>query len=491
MKPINPELVQGWTLSAALKDPKRMGILLRTLDPEDFTGPERHIYDAMLASNNGHFDPLAFNEALSEPAKVRFYSVERDYQDIADPLTFQDWIKTIRAASESRLIVHALMTAQTQLTAGDKADAVLADLLMEVNRARERNKGETMVSLKTGVGRVRDIIARWDKGESDIETVPTGFDDLDRLTGGMVRKHITVLGGRPGMAKTQFALQVAHKVALWSKEQKRDSAVIVFSAEMSTDRLVMRLASSVSGVATKELRAKRASEEEKKLYLATLTALEGLPISVDETPDPTTAQMMARVAVEAMAHPDGIDLVIFDYLELAGETQGKNATGDDRIGRIMRGLKVIAKRFNCAVLALSHLNREVESRPTRLPEISDLRASGWVENLAQQVIFIMRPAAYGKQQPDTKAWQYVTEAVGRLAEKEGPDCMIVDVPKNRDGATGRVIMRFIADITRIAETYKGAKPASPSLPDDIKARAERQAEDRADWTDPQAREVAG
>lgn len=451
MKPINPELVQGWALSAAIKDAGRMNALLRSLDAEDFTGPERHIFNAMIGANNGHFDPLAFNEGMTEEVKKRFYSVERDYQDIADPLTFQDWIKAIRNATEGRLITAALSTAQAQLASGDKPDAVLSDLLLEVNRARERNKGETLISLKVGAARVKDIVARWALGESDIETVPTGFGELDSLTGGLVRKHITVLGGRPGMGKTQLVLQIAHKVALWAKGQKRDAAVIIFSAEMSTDRLIMRLASSVSGVSTKAMRSGKVDKEDREEYIRTLDRLGELNILVDETPDPTTAQMMSRVAVEAMAHRDGVDLVIFDYLELAGETQGKNGTGDDRIGRIMRGLKVIAKRFNCAVMALSHLNREVEQRPSRLPELSDLRSSGWVENLAQSVWLIMRPAAYGKQLK-SGAWEYVTENVKALADKQGADATIIDVPKNRDGSTGRVVMHFAADITRIFET---------------------------------------
>lgn len=453
MKKIHPELVQGWTLSAALKDPERMGLLFRHLDAEDFTGPERDIFDAMVTANNGHFDTLVFNDALSEAARKRFYSVERDYQDIADPLTFQAWIKTIKEASETRLISSALSLAGAQLAAGEKADAVLSDLLLEVNRARERNKGETLVSMKVGVARVRDIMAQWEQGRPDVETVPTGFGELDRLTGGLTRKHITILGGRPGMGKTQFVLQIAHKAALWAKGQNRDAAVIIFSAEMSTDRLIMRLASSISGVSTRAMRNNTADEYDKKAYSNALKQLEELNISVDETPDPTTAQMLSRVAMEALAHKDGVDLVIFDYLELAGETQGKNGTGDERIGRIMRGLKVIAKRYNCAVMALSHLNREVEQRPTRLPELSDLRSSGWVENLAQSVWFIMRPAAYGKEiKPGV--WEYVTESVKALTEKKGygPDATIIDVPKNRDGATGRVVMHFTAEITRIAES---------------------------------------
>jgi replicative DNA helicase len=289
--------------------------------------------------------------------------------------------------------------------------------------------------------------------------VPTGFGHLDAKLGGLERRHVTTLGGPPGSGKTQMALQIARNVALWSRGQKRQSAIVIFSAEMTVERLVLRLASSATGVSTRAIRKNTASAQEAQSYLAALDHMAGLPIRVDETPSPTTMQMLNRVAMEALTHPDGIDLVVFDYLELAGDKGDEKE--EARLGSVMRGLKLIAKRFNCPVLVLSQLNRESARRSTRIPELADLRGSSWIEALSQQVIFIMRPDSYASRSESTGKLTYENSVLEEMARKYGEGAAFIKIAKNRDEETGLVIMRFNAGSTQFVEQVDVKKTQQP------------------------------
>lgn len=305
------------------------------------------------------------------------------------------------------------------------------------------------------------MLARWEGGDIHVDTVPTGFAALDRVLGGLCRKNVTVLAARPGIGKTQLALQITRNVALRIKSLKRDAVAIVFSAEMSMEQCIIRLAQAASGVPKSVLRDNTATPEQKAQFNKALDLIRDLPILVDETPAPTTAQMFIRIAVEAMLHKDGVDLVVFDYLELAGDKGGERE--EARLGEIMRGLKIIAKHFNCPVLVLSQLNRKVEERPSKRPESPDLRSSGWVEALSQQIIMLTRPDYYATETGGQLVYQ--TSELRQLADRLGPNAAIVDITKNRDDSTGTVVLRFAAPITLFYEdapkTQAKAAPIKP------------------------------
>ncbi len=444
---------QGWALSAAFKRADLRAMLGRQCAADDFVGIDRTLFEALMDSPGG-FDPLAFSEAIGDKGRQRLLEIEGQFMQMPDAQTFARWVASLRAVAEKRQMARALELA-TRRIGGEPVEAVTGDLLQQMGDIRARALGETLIPLSAAVERVRALIARWQSGQEHAETVPTGFADLDRVLGGLERKHIATLGGRPGMGKSQLALQIARNVALWAQGQERDSAVIVFSAEMTVERLVLRLASAATGVSARSIRQGRTSEREAAAYQGALDALAGLPIRIDETPGPTTSQMLNRVAFEALRHAGGIDLVVFDYLELAGEQDEKE---DARIGQIVRGLKLIAKRFNCPVLALSQLNREVEKRPGRIPQLSDLRASGWIEALSQQVLLIMRPDAYAARDPQSGRLAYENATLEEMARRLGEGAALVEIPKNRDGETGRVVLRFRPGSTQFAERLTPQPP---------------------------------
>jgi len=448
MNPQNARQYEGWSISAALKMPKYRLRLAQRCTSDDFTGTDRVLFDAMCGQkSNGKFDIIAFQEDIGEEGRKRLLEIEKEYLLTPDEYVYDDWIAQILLNAERRNASASLQLAMQRLKDGEDVESVYGDVALALYRGRQRNNSN-MVGIDAGVNRVLDQMKLWESGDQYTDAVPTGFARIDRILGGMLRKNITTVAGRPGAGKTQWAIQVARNVALWSKSRKRDSVIVIFSAEMSLEQLTIRLASCASGVPVDLLKENKATDAQKKAFKDALAFIRELPIRVDETPSPTTAQMFIRVAVEAMLHKDGVDLVIFDYLELAGD---KNVDREEaRLGGIMRGLKVIAKHFNCPVMDISQLNREVEKRSNKVPETADLRGSGWVEALSQAIILLMRPEHYGIE-TSPGSYEYPNEDLRKLAFALGPRAARFEISKNRDGKTGIAVLRFDAPITRFYE----------------------------------------
>lgn len=451
---------QGWSIAAALKRPQYRLKLAQECTLDDFTGPDRVLFEALCGQkSSGKFDILRFNEEIGAAGQKRMAEIDAEYLITPDEYVFDDWVKNILLNSERRNASKTLQLAMKRLQDGEDVEAVYGDVALALYRGRQRTSTH-MVNIGVGVDRVLANMKQWESGERHIDTVPTGFRRVDRILGGMLRKHVITVAGRPGAGKTQWAIQVARNVALWAKSKKRDSVIVIFSAEMSLEQLTMRLASCASGVPIDLLKENKATDSQKKAFKEALAFIRELNIRVDETPSPTTAQMFIRCAVEAMLHKDGIDQVIFDYLELAGD---KNTDREEaRLGGIMRGLKLIAKIFNCAVMVISQLNRKVEERPNKQPECSDLRGSGWVEALSQQIVLLMRPEHYGEETAPG-CFEYPNKELRELAQILGPKAARFEIGKNRDGSTGVATLRFEAIITRFYEDEDKTGPAQSTF----------------------------
>ncbi|MBN1430469.1 MAG: DnaB-like helicase C-terminal domain-containing protein [Anaerolineae bacterium] len=479
-KPTTERQYQGWAISAALKKPAYRLHLLKRCRSEDFAGQDRVLYEGLAGQDtHGKFDILAFLKAIGEAGQKRMAEIDGEFLMMpSDETIFEGWVDTILENSQKRNAAARLQHAIDRIKQGNSVEAVYGELALSMYEDRQRISSD-VVPISSGVDRALATLKVWEAGDPYVDCVPTGFAKIDRKLGGLMRKNLTTVGARPGAGKTQWVIQVARNVALWARSRKRDSVVVIFSAEMSLEQLTMRLASCASGVPTDALKENTATPEQKAQFRAALEFMRDLPIVVDETPSPTTAQMFIRVAVESMLHKDGVDLVIFDYLELAGD-KGRDSE-DSRLGEIMRGLKVIAKCFNCPVIPISQLNREVEKRESRTPDLADLRGSGWIEALSQAVIFIMRPEYYGDKQEDGTI-SYANNALQRMADTLGPMAARFEIAKNRDGSTGIVVMRFDAPITRFYEDGDSLTVARKR----IEAKERKQKQDADDLIDMEA-----
>jgi len=260
------------------------------------------------------------------------------------------------------------------------------------------------------------------KNRQEIVTgVPSHFTDLDRLTAGFQKGDLIIIAGRPGMGKTAFALNIARNVAVES-----EIPVAFFSLEMSKEQIGMRLMCMEARVDSQKLRTGFISQEECARLMATGQVFMRSPIFVDDQPAITPLELRAKA--RRIMSERGLGLLIVDYLQLMRITE-RVERREQEISEISRSLKALAKELNIPVIALSQLNRKVEERHDKRPQLSDLRESGAIEQDADVIIFLYRDEVYNKDTND----KGIVEVLVR---------------KQRNGPTGELKLSFIGPYTR-------------------------------------------
>jgi replicative DNA helicase len=201
--------------------------------------------------------------------------------------------------------------------------------------------------------------------------VPTGFTDLDRLTGGLQRSDLIILAARPAVGKTSLALSLAHNSAM-----KHGQSIAIFSLEMSKEQLVQRLLSMDASIDQQRLRTGWIEDDEWERIIVAMEGLSQASIWIDDTASISTTEMRSKARRLQAEH--GVDLIIVDYLQLMQSTVGnkRNENRVQEVSEISRSLKGLARELNVPVLALAQLSRTVESRQSKVPQLSDLRESG-------------------------------------------------------------------------------------------------------------------
>lgn len=257
-------------------------------------------------------------------------------------------------------------------------------------------------------------------------SVPTGFYELDELLGGFQKSDLIIVAARPSMGKTAFALTVARNAAVDHKVP-----VGVFSLEMSTMQLIIRLLCAEGRLNAHLVRTGKLPHEEGVKLSKNAHKLINAPIFVDDSPAQTVLEIRAKARRLKAEHQVG--LIVIDYLQLM-QGPAKAESREREISHISRSLKSLAKELNIPVIALSQLNRAVEARPDKRPQLSDLRESGSIEQDADVVIFLNRPEYYGIMKDDNG------DSLEGVAE--------VIIGKQRNGPTGTVKLAFIKDYAR-------------------------------------------
>ena len=270
---------------------------------------------------------------------------------------------------------------------------------------------------------------------NDVTGVPTGFYDLDRMTAGLQAGDLVVLAARPSMGKTAFAINIAEHVAL-----NEGLPVAVFSMEMGAAQLAVRIVGSIGRIDQSHLRTGKLSDEEWPRLTEAIEKLRSISLHIDETAGLKTSELRAN-ARRLSRQCGQLGLIVVDYLQLMSGSTGSDENRATELGEISRGLKMLAKELKCPVIALSQLNRGVESRADKRPMISDLRESGAIEQDADIIMFIYRDEYYN---PDTTAEPGVAEVI---------------VAKQRNGPTGTAKLAFIGRYTRFENlAHEGEVP---------------------------------
>lgn len=268
----------------------------------------------------------------------------------------------------------------------DMAESKLFDI---TNKHLKRDYASIDSVLVKTIQRIEDLRTRQD----EITGVPTGFESIDRVTYGWQPSDLIVLAARPSVGKTAFALNLARNAAL---HPTKPTAVGFFSLEMSASQLVQRILSAESGILLEKIARGRLEQHEmEELYKKGINRLSSAPIHIDDTAALNIFELRAKC--RRLKNKHNVGLIIIDYLQLmSGTGENRNSNREQEISRISRDLKGLAKELQIPIIALSQLSREVEKRKegSKIPQLSDLRESGAIEQDADMVIFLYRPEYY-------------------------------------------------------------------------------------------------
>jgi replicative DNA helicase len=256
----------------------------------------------------------------------------------------------------------------------------------------------------------------------------TGFEELNNTLAGWCRPDFVVIAARPGMGKTAFMLSTIYHLCILNK-----IPTAIFSLEMSSEQLVERLESITSMIPLKRLRMNLMNDDERKILLKTDDKILLSPIHIEDTGGISISQLRAKATI--MKQKYGIKVIFIDYLQLMSGQGKSNQNREQEVSLISRSLKALAKELQVPIIALSQLSRRVEERADKMPQLSDLRESGSIEQDADAVIMLMRPNYYEMTNPiEISGTEYATS-----------DLVICKVEKNRHGTTRNIPLRFLPE----------------------------------------------
>ena len=294
--------------------------------------------------------------------------------------------------------------------------------------ARTKQGFQAMESL---VVKLLDRVQEMADNPNDVTGVPSGFYDLDRMTAGFQAGDLIVLAARPSMGKTALAINIAEHVAL-----NEGLPVAVFSMEMGAAQLAVRIVGSIGRIDQSHLRTGKLTDDEWPRLTEAIEKLRTISLHIDESAGLTSSELRAN-ARRLSRQCGKLGLIVVDYLQLMSGSSNDGENRATELGEISRGLKMLAKELQCPVIALSQLNRSVETRPDKRPMMSDLRESGAIEQDADIIMFIYRDEYYTKE-----------------ACKE-PGVAEVIIAKQRNGPTGTVKLAFLKPITKFESLASG------------------------------------
>jgi replicative DNA helicase len=418
----------------------RVGDLL--VDGDFYRHEHRLIYGAVGALINASkpADVITVYEHLQNQGKAEETGGLSYLNSLAQYVPSAGNIRRYAEIVRERSILRKLVSASDEIStdAFNPKGRPVADI---VDQAEQKifNIGEQGSRMKQGfqgmdslVVALLDRVQEMADNPNDVTGVPTGFYDLDKMTAGFQAGDLIVLAARPSMGKTALAINIAEHVAL-----NEGLPVAVFSMEMGAAQLAVRIVGSIGRINQSNLRTGKLTDEEWPRLTEAIEKLRNISLHIDESAGLTSTELRANA--RRLARQCGqLGLIVVDYLQLMSGSSGNDENRATELGEISRGLKMLAKELKCPVIALSQLNRSVETRPDKRPMMSDLRESGAIEQDADIIMFIYRDEYYTKD-----------------ACKE-PGVAEVIIAKQRNGPTGTVKLAFLKPITKFESLASGS-----------------------------------
>lgn len=422
-------------LGGILLENDAINVVLESLRAEDFyRESHRKIFRAMieLSDRSEPVDIITLSEVLKNRGELEavggsaYLASLNDFVPTAANISY--YARIVREKSILRYLINAATDIATKGFEGqgnveellDSAEKAIFDITEQRIKSSFVKVGDMM---KDSIKMVEKLFER----KTMITGVPTGFKDLDSKTAGLQPGDLIIVAARPGMGKTAFSLNIASHAAF------AGHGVAIFSLEMAREQLALRLLCSEARVDNSKVRTGYLSDRDFPKLATAAGKLHDALIYIDDTPAISVLELRAKARRMARDRDKKLSLIIVDYLQLM-RGSGAAQNREQEISEISRSLKALAKELNVPVLAISQLNRRVEDRNDKTPQLSDLRESGAIEQDADVIAFIYREAAYNPKSDDNTA--------------------TITIAKQRNGPIGDLNLTFLREFTRF-EDYTG------------------------------------
>ncbi|MDQ2700473.1 MAG: replicative DNA helicase [Actinomycetota bacterium] len=414
----------------------------------------RAIYGVMvgLYGSNKPCDELTVNEELTKAGLIEEAGGKNYVSELAAKVPAPGNAKHYAEIVQENALLRRLLDTSHQIGAwvneregtGQQLSERAEQLLFDV--AHKEQAGDFR-RLNEVLGEEVDRLEKLASGEIKMTGTPSGYKHLDEMTGGFQPSNLIIVAARPSVGKSAFVANVAENVAV-----KEGRAVAFFSLEMSEIELAQRFIASQSKVYGDLLRKGRVGQRDWQKVIRACGELDAAPLWIDVTSDLGLLDLRAKARRLHTQEPDGLGLIIVDYLQLMRMDESRNSMVE-KVGQISRGLKLLASELEVPVIALSQLSRANESRPDKRPMLSDLRDSGNIEQDADLVAFLYRDDVYRKEE-----------------ERDGTAEVII--AKHRNGPIGTSHLTFLPQYPKFVEPAPD-HPAGEGSPAAVRAEQEQ------------------
>jgi replicative DNA helicase len=440
--------VEMAVLGAMLIEKEAIARALDLLDEDTFyKESHRLIFQAMIAlfDRSEPVDLVTLTEELRRRGVLEKIGGSYYLTDLTNQVTSAANIEYHAKIVLEKALMRQLIASSNEISGRayeDTEDAfdLLDEAEQKIFKISERHLKRSFMSMNQALHQTMEMLESIHGKHSGVTGVPTGFTAVDNITGGFQKSDLVVIAGRPAMGKTAFVLSCARNAAI-----EYDAGVAFFSLEMSSQQLVLRLICAEARVDQHKVRTGRLPEDEWKFLSTRIGKLAKAKLFIDDTPSLGILELRAKARRLKAEHD--IQMVVVDYLQLMQGPKGLDSR-EREISSISRSLKALAKELDVPVLALSQLNRAVEARSDKRPQLADLRESGAIEQDADVVIFVHRPEMYGIKEEGGESTEGVAEII---------------VGKQRNGPVDTAKMTFIKTYARFEsralQQFTGYEPA--------------------------------
>ena len=429
--PHNKEAEQS-VLGAAMLDKDALFDVLETVKADDFyDAAHKEVYDVILelSRRNESVDIVTVCDELKkrgslEIAGGRAYIASLT-ANVPSAKNAVGYAKIVAEKAQLRRLIKAADEIREKSFEESEDAGYILDFaeqnIFEIAQKRQKNDYS---HIKDVIMENVEMIDKAAGSDGDVTGIPSGFTEIDKITGGFQRSDLIILAARPAMGKSSFALNIALNAA-----KRGSKGIIIFNLEMPKDQLGQRLLSMESNIELSNIRKGKIEINDWQKINIAADILSKTSITIDDTPGITVMEMKNKC--RRMKAEYGLDLVIVDYLQLM-TSEGRSESRQQEISKLSRYLKLLAREMDCPVLVLSQLSRAPELRNDHRPMLSDLRESGSIEQDADMVIFLYRDDYYNE-------------------ESEKPNVCEVIIAKHRNGETARRDLTWVERYTKFSD----------------------------------------